>query len=298
MVKKSASSSLQLGFNGRFFPENWRPAIEEITFAQDNSFQTLQFIGKEEGLTPDHLGASFSEIKAAFDQSGIHPVMELLVRVDKNGRSAKGNRPLDVLHNNLPAIRALGCIRVHWHLTQPGRFADNEFGWEMESWDAETAVGLETALQPQLQEAVTIGQQEGFIFGLEHNAPDMSNFFHTPTRMDAALTAVPNLGLVWDFNHPTPDQVLGFKKLAHRVSMLHISDTPLPQVNHHIPVGKGNINFASYLQSLLLAGFSGPAILEIGGTPWSGGFNQDSDDALIESKRVIEQAIQHASLIA
>ncbi|MEM7334011.1 MAG: TIM barrel protein [Chloroflexota bacterium] len=290
--------NIKLGFNGRFFPEMWRPAIEEIAFAQDAGFKSLQFIGKEEGLDENDLGAPFGDVRTAFEQAGIVPVMELLVRIAKNGRSAKGNRPIDVLHNNLPAIQGLGCVCVHWHLTQPGFRADNELGWAMEEWDDATSVALETVLQSQLKEAVALGQQNGFLFGIEHNAPDLSTFFHSPERMDAALTAVPDLGLVWDFNHPTLEQQLDFKKLANRVSMLHLSDAPLPKVNWHLPVGKGAVDFVACFQSLLMSGFSGPAILEIGGTPWSGGFGQDSDENLIQSKQRIEQAIRQAGQIA
>lgn len=289
---------IQIGLNGRFFPENWRPTLDELAFAEASGFQAMQFVAKEEGLDEAHFGASFGEIRAAFADSPVAPVMEILLRLGKNGRSAKNNTPLDTLHNNLPAIRALGCTHVHWHLTQPGGLQPNSTVWKYETWDAETAVQVETALYPQLAEAVQIGKAEGFTFGLEHNAPDTSTFFHTPERMAAALTAVSDLGLVWDFNHPTPDQLSGYKKLARRVTMLHLSDAPLPKVNWHLPVGEGSVNFADCFQPLLLAHFSGAAILEIGGTPWSGGFGQDTDEALLQSKAQIEKAIRLAATVA
>jgi len=49
--------------NGRFFQSNWRPAIEEIAFANKTGFGSIQFQGFEDGLHPEQLGASFSEVK-------------------------------------------------------------------------------------------------------------------------------------------------------------------------------------------------------------------------------------------
>jgi sugar phosphate isomerase/epimerase len=48
------------------------------------------------------------------------------------------------------------------------------------------------------------------------------------------------------------------------MSMLHVSDTPLPATNHHLPLGLGNVDIRS-CTALANAGFHGPAILEIGG---------------------------------
>ena len=34
---------IRVGMNGRFFPGNWRPAKEEIEFAQQAGFASIQF---------------------------------------------------------------------------------------------------------------------------------------------------------------------------------------------------------------------------------------------------------------
>ncbi len=73
--------------------------------------------------------------------------------------------------------------------------------------------------------------------------------------------------------------------LIPRMSMLHVADTPLPEVNHHLPLGEGSVDLADYCRALRQGGFAGPAILEIGGLPKSGGFGRDTDAALVASLR-------------
>jgi len=72
------------------------------------------------------------------------------------------------------------------------------------------------------------------------------------------------------------------------MSMLHVSDTPLPEVNYHVPLGQGNIDYEAICQSLYDGGFAGPAILEIGGLPRSGGYGKDTDEALAESLQILK----------
>jgi L-ribulose-5-phosphate 3-epimerase len=67
------------------------------------------------------------------------------------------------------------------------------------------------------------------------------------------------------------------------MSMVHVSDTPLPEVNYHLPLGMGTIDFVDYFIWLVGRGFTGPAVLEIGGLPKSGGYGRDTDEALIDS---------------
>ena len=107
--------------------------------------------------------------------------------------------------------------------------------------------------------------------------------FNSPESCTKVLTAVPHLSFVWDFNHTTPTQIAGYKSLAHRVNMLHVSDTSLPETNYHWPLGKVKVAFADYLTSLLQANFNGSAILEIGGLPKSSGYSQDTNEALSQS---------------
>jgi sugar phosphate isomerase/epimerase len=76
------------------------------------------------------------------------------------------------------------------------------------------------------------------------------------------------------------------------MSMLHVSDTPLPKVNYHLPLGLGSIDFPLYCQALQRGNFTGPAILEIGGLPKSGGYGRDTDAALVDSLQRLAAAAQ------
>lgn len=260
----------QIGPNYRDFPGNWRPAREEIAFARAHDFASLQFHGTETGLDTARLGDPAETVGAALRGAGLIPAMEIIVRVDAAGRTAAGATPLDVLRANLPAITGLGCACVHWHLV-PLDAAPND-AWRR----------LEMVLHPELATGVALGAAHGFRFGIEHNEPAI-DLFPTPERCAAALTAVPGLGFVWDWNHTAPGQLEGYLALAPRLTMLHIADTPLPAVNYHLPLGLGTIDFPAYCCALLARGFRGPAILEIGGLPISGGYGRDTDEALIDS---------------
>jgi sugar phosphate isomerase/epimerase len=261
---------IQIGLNYRDFPGNWRPAREEIAFARAGGFTSMQFHGPDDGLDAERLGDVPEVVGALLREAEIVPVMEIGLPLDAKGRSRHGYTPLEVLRANLPGIVALGCTCVHWHLGPRGAL------------DAATLRALEDGALPQLAEGVALGRRHGFRCGLEHNEPGIA-VFGTPERCAAALAAVPGLGFVWDFNHTTPEQVPGYLALTDRMTMLHVADTPLPAVNHHLPLGLGNVPFATYCRELLARGFSGPAILEIGGLPASGGYGRDTDGALRES---------------
>jgi L-ribulose-5-phosphate 3-epimerase len=274
--------SLQIGINGRFFPSNWRPARVEIAFAQEHSFHVVQFPGKEEGLSAEHVGDELMLIADLLAEAYIDAVMEIVVRIDARGRTKSGKTPLEVLRANLPAIKALPCRYVHWHLA-------------LSEWPGEPAVRrLEEALAPQFADAVELAQTQGFVFGLEHNEPDLV-LFGNPVSCHAILAATPGLAFVWDLNHTTPADLPAYLDLTPRMSMLHVADTPLPEVNHHLPLGLGNIDFAAYCQALGDGGFAGPAILEIGGLPKSGGYGRDTDEALVASRRHLEGAMAMAT---
>ena len=98
--------------------------------------------------------------------------------------------------------------------------------------------------------------------------------------MRRAARGRPGLSFVWDLNHADPR---AFAHLRDRLSLVHASDTPLPTTNHHLPIGRGNVDFA------VLAGVEVPVILEIGGLPASGGPGFDTDDALRRSQRLSAQ---------
>jgi len=102
---------------------------------------------------------------------------------------------------------------------------------------------------------------------------------------------VPDLGFVWDINHTAPDQRAGYLALTGRMTMLHIADTPLPVTNHHLPLGLGTIDFAATFRDLRVRAFVGPALLEIGGLPLSGGYGRDTDEALIASRQFLANVL-------
>jgi L-ribulose-5-phosphate 3-epimerase len=278
-VKSVPESAILIGLNYRDFPGNWRPARDEIAFARAQGFASMQFHGREQGLTDEQLGDPAATVGALLREAGVVPAMEIIVGVDLAGRTRRGRTPIEVLRANLPAIDGLGCTCVHWHLV-PDAEADDA-----------TWAGLERALVPQLAEGVALGEAHGFRFGIEHNEPAI-RLFNTPERCGAALAAVPGLGFVWDFNHTTLEQLAGYLALTERMTMLHVADTPLPATNHHLPLGLGTIDFAAYCRALLDRNFRGPAILEIGGLPASGGYGRDTDEALGESLRRLREGLR------
>lgn len=265
-----AGEAIQIGLNARLFPVNWRPARHEIAFARSAGFSCIQFHGREGGLGEEQLGDPPELLAEVLRDAGIVPVMEIVVRLRATGRTGGGSTPLDVLRANLGAIGALGCARVHWHLAPAEHMSQADLR------------ALERAAVPQLAAAVELAEAGGFRFGLEHNEPDIP-LFADAGACAAALEAVPGLGFVWDLNHTTPEGLQEFLAFTPRMSLLHVSDTPLPEVNHHLPVGMGTIDFRAYFAELARRGYRGPAILEIGGIPKSGGFGRDTDDALRDS---------------
>lgn len=120
MTATPISAPIPIGLNYRDFPGNWRPARAEIAFARAHGFGSIQFHGREAGLCEADLGGTFAEIGAALHAAALVPVMEIMVRVGSDGRTEAGRTPLDLLQVNLPAIVALGCACVHWHLVPIG----------------------------------------------------------------------------------------------------------------------------------------------------------------------------------
>ena len=268
--------NLQIGLNGRFFPNNWRPALEEIAFAAACGFRAIQFPGKEEGLGAVHLGADLPVIRQVLVENELVAVMEIIVWVDSQGVTVSGRNPLQVLEANLPAISGLSCACVHFHFVPLASVA------------AGAMSDLEARLLPYLAEGASLGQQHGFRFGFEHNEPSVG-LFSTPLVCAEALIAIPGLSFVWDLNHTAPQDVEGFATLIPQLSMLHVSDTVWPETNYHLPLGQGNLDFSAYCRRLRQGSFSGPAILEIGGLPKSGGYGRDTDEALAQSLWYLER---------
>jgi sugar phosphate isomerase/epimerase len=268
----------QIGFIPRLFPDNWRPASQEIEFARAQGFECLQFHVRWGALGEKDLGGTFTEIANALQAAKLTAAMEILAFIDASGRTNTGATPLDVLKANLPAITTLPCARVHWHIASPRKMS------------ATTGQELEKSLRPQFTQGLALAQEHGFILGFEHNDPEFP-MFSTPESCAALLEDVPGLKFVWDFNHTKPEHLAGYQALIPHVSLVHVSDTPLPEVNHHLPLGLGTVDYTSYCTALLDGGFDGPLILEIGGQSKSGGFGQDTDQALIDSRQRLQTAI-------
>lgn len=267
-----------IGINGRFFPNNWRPAAEEIAFAQQNEFAAVQFPGKAEGLGEAHLGSSLSHVAELLGSAGVVATMEQLIFVGANGKTKEGLTPFEFMTANLGAVQTLRCSHVHWHLAPAGEFSERE------------ADDLEQHFMADLKQAADLAEDFGVVFGIEHNEPKR-HLLATPESCLRILESVPNAGLVWDFNHTADDQVDGFRGLGDRIMGLHVSDTRLPSLNDHRPLGEGNLAYSDLCTFLRDLGFSGPAILEIGGQPHSGGYDQDTDAALVASARRLRRAM-------
>ena len=274
-----SNSPIKLGINARLFPNNWRPALQEIEFAHSVGFEAIQFPGPENGLEEAALGNSFRDVAAALTDTDIAPVMEIIVRLESDSRTTSGRTPLEILQANLPAITRLSCQYVHWHLVPKSPNSIDDYS------------GFEATFVPEFLQAVELASHAGFVFGIEHNDPDFS-LFSDPLQCQRLLEIVTGLSFVWDLNHTTLEHLPEFYKLASRMGMLHISDTLLPEVNDHLPIGLGNIDFAKYFETVIRGGFNGYGILEIGGLPKSGGYGRDTDEALITSKEKLNHVLQ------
>jgi L-ribulose-5-phosphate 3-epimerase len=241
---------------GRFFNRhtggNWRPPAEELAFAAQAGFDTLQVQSRPPGELDDEVGVPAEELGALYDELGVEPALEMLVRHEgEPGTFARA------LRANLEAIEAAGFLRVHIH-----------------------PVGGDEAkphLASDLAEALGVAEDAGLIFGVEHNAPG-HHLIVGIEEVERVLDEVPGLGLVWDVNHTSAEDVPRFLALQERFTLVHVSDTPLPETNHHLPLGRGNVDF-----SVLPRLEDVPFVLEIGGLPHSGGPGLDTDEALLDS---------------
>ena len=200
----------------------------------------------------------------AFAETGVEPVVEMLLRL---------NRPPsipDALQANLSVLAALGCRRVHIHPVPGAEDVD--------------VPELERRLPELLAEAAGVAESEGLILGVEHNSREHRRLI-VPEACATLLAAGPGLTIVWDLNHTEREHIARFATLRKRLSLVHVSDTPLPVTNHHLPVGLGSVDFS------LLRGIDVPLILEIGGLPASGGPGFDTDDALRHSRACLRSLL-------
>lgn len=271
MSQSDLRPSAPIGYQARLFGTE-RSIHEEFAFAAEAGFQALQFRG-----APSPMAENLGDLTAAarlLREFGLVPVLELLVALDEQGlhEGAPARRTLEA---NLPLIQTLDIELVHWHLYT--------------LTDAPLNPVLE-ALPEQCAQAVELAQIHGFRMAIENNSPE-GQLFVRPWDCRQMLDQVPGLGLVWDLNHTEPGDLSGFKELAHRVQMVHVSDSPLPETNHHLPVGLGTVPVDTCLNAIAADhGACGALILEIGGHVVSGGHGRDTDEALRKSRRRLEDA--------
>ncbi len=245
-------------FFGRHTSGNWRPPAEELAFAASAGFDTVQIRSDRPGELEDELGVDAVTLGALFDEHGLEPVLEMLVRHEgAPGTFARA------LRANLPAIEQIGFLRVHIHPVGPRESAP--------------------LLRDDLAEALAVAEEAGLILGVEHNAPG-HRLLVDPGEVEDLLEALPGLWLVWDVNHTVADDVDRFLALRERISLVHVSDTPLPETNHHLPLGRGSVDLAPVRRFEDI-----PLVLEIGGLPHSGGPGLDTDEALVESLALLRQ---------
>src|SRR4029079_9035255 len=150
-VRRARSRGLvDVGMLGRFFGRltggNWRPPAPELAFAASAGFDTVQIRSDRPGEIRDELGIEPEELGRLFDDNGLEPVLEMLVRHEgEPGTFARA------LRANLPAIESIGFLRVHVHPVGPTEAAPQ--------------------LAADFAEALAVAEEAGLIFAFEHNAP-------------------------------------------------------------------------------------------------------------------------------
>jgi sugar phosphate isomerase/epimerase len=245
-------------FFGRLTGGNWRPPADELRFALAAGFDGLQVRSDRPGELEDELGIPPAELGALFAESGLEPILELLVAHDGGPRTVT-----TAVRTQLPAIREAGFRRVHVH-----------------------PVGQAPAevLADDFTAALELAAGAGLRLGVEHNASG-HRLLTQPEQLEALLDAVPGLAFVWDLNHTPTADVPRYLALRERFSLVHVSDTPLPAVNHHLPLGRGSVDLSA------LAGLDVPFVLVVGGLPHSGGPGLDTDEALRDSLARLRSAL-------
>jgi sugar phosphate isomerase/epimerase len=264
------SATLPVGMNARLFASNWRPVAREIAFAAEAGFDLLQLPGPVGGLGIERLGDLPVVVGAMLRDAGLGAVMEMAFRIDADGRTSSGGTTLAAVRANLAPLAALGATGVHIHPVP--HHPD----------DPDAVRRLEDLLERALPACVEAAADVGVSLSLEHNEPRLA-LFSDPRRVAAVLEAVDGLGFVWDLNHTAPDRLPEFAALSSRMRLVHVSDTPLPHLNGHQPIGGGSLDVEAYLGAAIDGGYRGPLVLEIGGHPLAGGFGRDTDEALSDS---------------
>ena len=187
---------VDVGMLGRFFGRltggNWRPPAEELAFAAAAGFDTVQIRSDRAGEIEDELGVDPETLGALFDDGGVEPVLEMLVRHDgEPGTIARA------LRANLAAIERDRCSP---RARPPGR----------------PERGGAAARRPISPRRSTVAEDAGLIFGVRAQRAG-APAARRPDDVEALLDAVPGLGFVWDVNHTRPEHVTRFLALRERI---------------------------------------------------------------------------------
>jgi sugar phosphate isomerase/epimerase len=255
---------------GRFFAGNWRPAADEARFAATHGFDCVQLRCDHPHGVGDVLREPAADAAVEFAAAGVEVAIEVLVRAEPDGPDLAA-----VVAVTVPAAVALAAQRIHLHVVPASRELD--------------VAELELRVVSQLAAAAEVAARHGLRLGLEHN-PRSQPLLSDPDVVARALREIPGLGFVWDVNHTATADLDAFGALLGRATLVHLSDTPLPETNHHLPLGLGNVDLERALAALADARYDGPVVLEIGGMPRSGGYGRDTDEALIDSRRRLRAA--------
>src|SRR5687768_13913149 len=101
---------MRIGYVDRSFPDNWRPALEEVAFATAHRFEALQYmVHPNVPGRPQLSDTPLDELHDTLAEANIMPTLEINCRVTEIGRLADGRTPLELLDSFLPFITTVGC---------------------------------------------------------------------------------------------------------------------------------------------------------------------------------------------
>ena len=153
---------------GRFFPGNWRPPADEIRFAAENGFAALQIRTDRPGEIARDLRADLGEVGRVFSETGVEPVVEMLLRLsDYPSMPASAREPGGARRARLPS-----------RARPPGARRAGHRRGELEQ-DLPTLFGRRST-----------GDGDGLILGVEHNARE-HRLLVEPETCAALLADVP-----------------------------------------------------------------------------------------------------------
>jgi sugar phosphate isomerase/epimerase len=268
-----------LGFSGRFSRKQWRPALSEISFAQAGGWGALQFSAPEGGLTHRHVGAELAEVGQALKEAGVTAVVELPITLTNNALTLGERPPLDVLHANLPAIRALRAPFVYM------KFLPN---WPLSEAKCRA---LEQILLPQLSEASRLGDEYGFQFGITHNESRV-RLFAGAEVMRQTLQATHGLGFVWQTCHTPHEELPAYLPLLSRLMVLIMTDRPA-----YLPLGRGAVNFLPFLQTVADRNFTKPLLVHIASAPTSVVSGEEEPEHGRDPDTLLQEAHQYLNTL-